>query len=184
MISFAGKSANQRKNELVERCDALYIWHKEPLYRLALAALGGDKEWALSVLDDCMMTAYRYISLFDDVKSEKSKAIMIAILHSKLNLIYRDMWAKMGAALDEEKTFYTKKDQLFADQVLVRNELSADLARYMERLSRKEKELVFFRFFAGFKDAEVQEYFGMSANELQTRLYAIKRKISNMIIEG
>lgn len=172
------------KNELISRCDALYIWHKEPIYRMALKAVGGDQEWALEILDTCMMTAYQYIDKFDDIKSERSKSIMAAIFLSILDDIYRTAKEQMGIAEEFRSPMITKKEKLDIDQVLIRNDLSAELIKYVEKLTHKERELVFFRFFVGLNEEEVSEHFHIGLEEMKDRLFLVKQKISNMMIEG
>ena len=67
---------------------------------------------------------------------------------------------------------------------MIRNELTAGLARYVERLTHKERDLVFFRYFAGLTEEELCARFKFAPEELRGRLFLIKQNLSKMIVEG
>ena len=181
----AGKNAALSKNARIDHCDALYIWHKDPVYRMALRAVGGDREWALALLESCMARATRYLDKFDaDARSERSRSIITAIFQSEINEIYERAWRGIGLSDGYKNPRETKKDKFDVNQILIRNELSAGLAQYVERLTRKEKELVFFRYFVGLTEEELRARFQCEAEELRGRLFLIKQKLSKMIVEG
>jgi len=177
------KSKNVSRRELIGRCDSLYIWHKDPIYRMALAAVGGDRDWALEILEACMTRAYHYIEKFEDVQSDRSKCLMAAIFQSTLNEVYRSARNSAGIPAGQKPPVVSRKDKLDVDQILVRNELSAGLAKDVEKLSQTEKELLFFRFFVGLTEQEVCDHFGIGAPELRDRVFQVKQKLSEMIVE-
>ena len=181
MPPFRGR---RTKSDFVEKCDALYIWHKDIIYRMALAAVGGDKKWALSILENCMLIAYDNIDKFDNEKSERSKSIMVAILQNLINSIYMEVWDKMGLHDDFLGTSASPRDRFDVDQILIRNELTADLAKYVEHLTNSDKEIIFLRFFMGLSMEEISEQFGISQKEVEKKIFIVKQKIARMIKEG
>jgi len=175
---------NNGKNKSIEKCDALYAWHKDVIYRMALGAVGGNKEWALNLLEECMMTACENIDKFDNEKSDKSSSIMTAILQSRINEIYSETWEKMGLRNKNDKIPVSQKDRFDVNQILRRNELTAGLAKYVEKLTNFEKELIFTRFFMGFSEEEVARHFGNDLEETEKNIFLVKQKIAKMMMEG
>ena len=171
------------KNSLIDKCDALYLWHKDVIYRMALSAVGGDKAWALDILENCMLTAYDNIDKFDDEKSENSKSMMTAILQSNINAIYLELLEKMGLYEDAGKAPAGKKDKFDVSQILIRNNLTADLAKYVEKLTNVERELVFMRYFMGIPPDEISKRRGGSREETEKRIFLVKQKIAKMMTE-
>jgi len=173
------------KNKWIEKCDALYAWHKDVIYRMALDAVGGDRSWALDLLEKCMMVAWEHIEIFEDERSDKSGAILTAILQGLIGEIYLEAWQKMGI-LDQNtdvKAFVNKKDQFDVDQILRRNELTADLAKYVDKLTNADKELIFARFFMGFSEAQIAVRDGSSSEETRNKIFLVKQKIAKMMKE-
>jgi RNA polymerase sigma factor (sigma-70 family) len=177
---FEGKD----KNKLIEKCDALYAWHKDTIYRMALGAVGGDKEWALSLVEQCMVIACKNADKFDDEKSDRSKSVLTGILQGLINEIYLEAWQKMGPREEDKKISVNKKDRFDVDQVLIRNELTADLAKYVGKLTNTDKELIFLRFFMGFTDEEISKRFAIDLEETEKRVFLAKQKIAKMMMEG
>ena len=177
-------SGSKGKNKSIEKCDALYVWHKDVIYRMALSAVGGDREWALALLEKCMITACENIDKFFDEKPERSGAIMAAILQSLINEIYLEVWQKMGLVDKDKKGVVSKKDRFDVDQILIRNELTAHLAKYVGKLTNAEKELIFLRFFIGFTDEEISGRYKIGLDETEKRIFLAKQKIAKMMMEG
>jgi len=171
------------KADLIDKCDALYVWHKDAVYRMALAAVGGDVEWALRILEECMMTAYRDIDKFGDEKSDGSKSMMAAIFQGVINKIYVEVWRKMGINDENGKFSVSTKDRLDVNQILKRYELTADLAKYVDKLRNTEKELIFLRFYMGVGVDEIAERLEISREEADARIFLIKRSIAKMMME-
>ena len=180
----------QGKGKLIDKCDALYVWHKDAIFSLALDAVGGNKEWALELLEGCMMTAYKNIDKFGDEKSAETKSTMVAMLQSRINEIYGDVWRKLEIEsrngekkVEKLKTYYSKKDRADVDQILIRNELTVGLAKYVEKLTNDDKELIFLRFFVGFTGEELSKHFGITPDEAEDRIFILKQKIAKMMME-
>jgi len=178
------------KGKLIDKCDALYVWHKDAIFSLALDAVGGNKEWALALLEECMLTAYKNIDKFGDEKSAETKSTMVAMLQSGINEIYGDVWRKLEAEsrncekkVENLKVYYSKKDRADVDQILIRNELTAGLAKYVEQLTNDDKELIFLRFFVGFSGEELAKHFGVAPDEAEDRIFVLKQKIAKMMME-
>jgi RNA polymerase sigma factor (sigma-70 family) len=172
---------SQGTNRLIDKCDALYVWHKDAIYRMALRAVGGDEAWALAVLEKCMMIAYNNIDKFDDEKSEHSKSVMTAILQTQINEIYRALLQKAGLFEADQNVKLTEKDKFDANQILIRNDLTADLAKYVDKLTNTEKELVFMRYFMGFTEEELSGQYGIKPEEVGKRVFLVKQKIAQMM---
>ncbi|MCL1983149.1 MAG: RNA polymerase sigma factor [Clostridiales bacterium] len=181
MATYLGRRA---KGKFVEKCDALYVWHKDPVFRMAQRAVGGDREWALDLLDKCMMTAYANADKFSDEKSERSKSMMTAILQSQISEIYREAWEKIGLCEKCGAAPADPKGRFDVDQILIRNEFTAELAKYVERLANSDRELVFMRFYAGFTAEEISRNLGCSTEDVDGRIFRVKQKIAGMIKEG
>ena len=177
---------SQGKGKLIDKCDALYVWHKDAIFRMALDAVCGDKAWALRLLEECMVTAYNNIERFGDENSDESKSKMVAILQSLINRIYLEIWQKMELSdfyEEYKKNSATKKERFDVDQILIRNELTAELAKYVEKLTNDDKELIFMRFFMGMTVEELSKHFGNSPDETEKRVFLVKRKIARMMTE-
>ncbi|MCL1809356.1 MAG: sigma-70 family RNA polymerase sigma factor [Clostridiales bacterium] len=181
MVNYTGCQA---KSKFVEKCDALYVWHKDPLFRMALGAVGGDRIWALALLEKTMTTAYRSIDKFDSEKSERTKSIMTAILQSLINEIFLETWEKMGLTGEQAELPASLKDRFDVDQILIRNEFTAELAKYVEKLANTDRDIVFMRYFAGFPEEEIAHHLGCSLEDAESRVFKVKQKIAAMIKEG
>lgn len=176
-------TVNQGKGKLIDKCDALYVWHKEAIFRMALDAVGGDKDWALRLLEECMFTAYRYLDKFGVHGSDDSKSKMAAILQLLIDRAYSDVWKKLGVYGEYRKINVSNKDRFDVDQILIRNELTADLAKYVERMTNADKELVYLRYFMGFTEEELSKHYGDSMEEIENRIFLAKQKIAKMMTE-
>jgi len=174
---------NNEKNKSIEKCDALYVWHKDVIYKMALDAVGGDKEWALNLLEQCMVIACENIDIFDDERSDKSGSVLTAILQGLISEIYLEAWQKMGANDKSGKMFVNKKDKFDVNQILIRNELTADLAKYVEKLTNSDKQLIFKRFFMGFSEEEMARRYGNDLQETENKTFLVKQKIAKMMKE-
>ena len=75
------------------------------------------------------------------------------------------------------------RDDFDVDQVLARNDMVADLAKYMDKLTFKEKELVFLLYFMGCSKKEVAKRYGITVESLKVRAFRIKRKLAKLILE-
>jgi RNA polymerase sigma factor (sigma-70 family) len=181
-MSFLFKGNEENKS--IEKCDALYAWHKDAIYRMALGAVGGDKEWALNLLEECMTIVCENIDKFDDERSDKSSSIMTAIMQSLISKIYLEVWRKMQLHSKGDRITVTRQDRFHVNQVLIRNELTAGLAKYVEKLTNSDKELVFMRFFMGFSEKEVAKHFGDDLEETEKKIFLVKQKLAKMVIEG
>ena len=169
------------KEKLIDKCDALYVWHKEAVYRMAHDAVGGDKAWALKVLEECMLTAYRYLDKFETPGSDDSKSKMTAILRILIDKIYSEVWYKMGICGEYRKITVTNKDRFDVNQILIRNELTADLAKYVEKLTNADKELIYLRYFMGFTEGELALHYENSVDEIGKMIFLVKQKIAKMM---
>jgi len=176
----------QGRGKLIDKCDALYVWHKDAIFRLALDAVGGDKAWALALLEECMMEAYRDIQRFGDERSAETKSILVAVLNGIVGGIYSDVWEKLNVGEPKgagRKSVISKKEKADVDQILIRNELNAELAKYVEKLTNAEKEFIFLRFFMGYTEDEISKRFEMAPDETERRIFVLKQKIAKMMIE-
>ena len=171
------------KEKLIDKCDALYVWHKEAIYRMAHDAVGGDKAWALRVLEECMFTAYRFLDKFENPGSEDSKSKMTAILQILINRIYSEVWQKMGVSGENRKFTVTNKERFDVNQILIRNDLTADLAKYVEKLTNADKELIYLRYFMGFTEEELSSYYENSVDDIEKMIFLVKQKIAKMMTE-
>ena len=172
------------KNRSIEKCDALYTWHKDVLYRMALDAVGGDREWALSLLEQCVIIACENIDKFEDERSDKSASIMTAILQKLINEIYSEVWQKMEPKNKVKRGVASPKDKFDVNQVLIRNAFTAGVTKHLERLTNSDKKFIFMRFFMGFDEKEVADYFKEDEDDVEKMVFEVKQKISKMIVEG
>lgn len=166
---------------MCERYDELYIIHKDPLYRIALEAIN-DTELALDVVNRTFIYAFRQIDDLEDAKSDKTKAFMVATLKSALNLILQQARDKAGIPGEFEKIHITETDKFNVDQVLIRNEMLTNLARYVERLTYRERELLFYHFFMGWAASKLKEYYKLPEEDIENRIFQIKQKIAKMML--
>jgi len=171
------------KDKLIDKCDALYILHKDAIYRMAFSAVGGNKEWALKLLEECMIAVCENIEKFGDEKSLDSKAKMVAILLSLINKIYAEVWQKMGVFEEAKVTNVSQKERFDVDQILIRNELTTVPTKYVEKLTNAEKELVFMRFFMGLSLEELSKQYKATPDEIEKKIFMVKKRIVNMIKE-
>ena len=172
-----------QKSDLIDKCDALYVWHKDTIYAMALKAVGGDEDWALEILTECMLAAYRNIDKFHSEKSEDTKSAMMAAYIGVMNKIYGGVQRKMGLLSDYQKVSVTAKDEFDVDQVLIRNEVAAGLMKYVGSLKNDEKEFIFLRFFMGLSEEEAAAHFGITPEESRKKAFFIKQKIAKMMME-
>lgn len=178
------ETKNQSPDYLRDRCDALYIFHKDNLYRMALTALNGDREMAMDVVEKTFINAFRHIDKLGDEQSEKTKAFMVSQLRGVLNVIYQKARERVGIPGDFNKIYITKQDQFDVDQVLIRNnEMLSKLAGYVDGLSSKEKEVLFYRYFLDLTPKEVASVFSLSEEDAQSCIFQVKQKIATMILE-
>jgi len=173
---------NQKKNQLIDKCDALYVWHKDAVFRMAYTALGGHKEWALKLLEQCMEEVCAHIEKFGAENSDESKAKITAILKSRVDKIYMEAWRKLGCDDKDDHAGITQKDRFDTDQILIRNEFKAGLAKYVSRLTNTERTLVFMRYYMGCTAEELSKRFESSPEEIEKRVFLVKRKIAKMIM--
>jgi len=171
------------KSSLIDKCDAVYVWHKDVIYSMAHRAVGGDELWALGIVEECMTTVCKNIDKFHDEKTEGAKAMMIAVYYGVMDKIYSGVQRKMGLRADQNKVSVTSKDEHDVNQVLIRNEGTAGLMKYVENLKNDEKEFIFLRFFMGLTDEEAALHFGITPDEAAKRLFLIKQKIAKMMME-
>ena len=174
---------SRRKDNLIDKCDALYIWHKDAIYRIAFSAVGGNKEWALKLLEECMITACRNIERFGDEKSADSKAKMVAILYSLINKIYADVWQKIGLYDESLPTGFTEKERFDVDQIIIRNQHTVRLAKYAGQLTNTDKELIFMRYYMDIDPEELAKQYSCHPEDIRKRIFAVKRRIANMMRE-
>ena len=174
--------AKQGKNKLIDKCDALYVWHKDAIFRMAYAAVGADKEWALKLLEDCMIETCANIDRFGAENSDDSKSKMTAILQRMINKIYLEAWRKIGLGDEHKGISISQKDRFDVDQVLIRNNYTAELARYVEKLTNADKEFIFMRFYMGYTADELSKQYGCSPEEIDKRTFLVKQKIAKMIM--
>jgi len=176
-------ASRREKRDLIDKCDALYVWHKDVIYNMALAAVGGDRDMALGIVEECMITAYNHIDKFRDEKSEESKSKIIAIYNGVLNRIFSEVQQKMGLREDYKGVSASEKDRLDTDQVLIRNEVTAGLVKYVDKLRNDEKEWIFLRFYMGLTNEELSNHFGVTLEETEKKIFFIKHKIARMMLE-
>lgn len=167
---------------MIDKCDALYVWHKDAMFSMAFNASGGDKEWALKLLEDCMKDVCANVEKFGAENSDESKSKVTAILKSRIERVYLEVWRKIGCVDKLENVNVTQKDRFDVDQILIRNEFSAGLAKYVGRLTSAEKMLVFMRYFMGFTAEELSKQYESSPEEIEKRIFLIKQKIAKMMM--
>ena len=176
-------TVTEGKGKLIDKCDALYVWHKDALFRIAFSAVGGNREWALKLLEECMLEACQNIDRFGDEKSVDSKSKLIALLHNQINKIYSEVWQKMGLDDEPKKISATQKEIYNVDQILIRNEMTAELAKYVERLTNADKKLIFMRYYMGFTDEELAKEYGCNPDDIEHKAFYVKQKMAKMILE-
>ncbi|MEA4987067.1 MAG: hypothetical protein VB095_03335 [Anaerovorax sp.] len=164
--------------------EQLYERHKEVIYKIAIEKLNGDEELAICVVEETFSRAFNGMKYIEKPNSFKAQAFLIANLRSVLEEVYQEARAKMGIPDSPEidDGFFGKED-FDVDQVLARNEMVADLAKYTDKLLLKEKELLFFLFFVGFSKKDAAHRFEISMDNIQVRIYKIKRKLAKLILE-
>lgn len=164
--------------------DSLYVLHKDTMYRIALKALDGNKERALDIVKRAFVLIGQHMEQIRDENSKRTKALMIAAVKSVLNDVYHETRVRIGIPEGHENPRATMQDILRINQVLVRNDLVADLARYVEKLSYEERELVFYLYFAFWSEEELAKHMGISLNELKARIFRAKRKLAKLMTNG
>lgn len=175
-------SAIQQKNEYIYQ--QIYELHKEQIYYIAMEKLNGDKELAFCVVEETFSRAFDGMEYVEKTNSFKAQAFLIANLRSVLDEVYQEARAKMGIVNPPEaEEAFVGKDEFDVDQVLARNEMVADLAKYTGKLTLKEKELLFFLFFIGFSKKDLARRFQIAADNIHVRIFKIKRKLAKMILE-
>ena len=181
----AAVNTNEEKvriNNLRDKCDALYAWHKEPVYRIALKALNDDRAAALDVTERAFLVAFRHIGDIEEVQSDKAKAFMVATVKGVLNVLYQKARERAGIPSEFNKIYITEQDRFDVDQVLIRNELVADLARYVDKLTYRERELIFYHYFVGWTLAQVGKQVQLSEGDVESCMFQIKQKLAKMIV--
>jgi len=83
----------------------------------------------------------------------------------------------------EKEDNFLEREDFDVDQVLSRNEMVADLAKYTDKLLLKEKELLFFLFFMGFSKRDMARRFEISTDNIRVRIHKVKRKLAKLILE-
>ncbi len=172
-----GENFERQYGEFYER-------HKETIYKIALEKLGGDEDLAVSVVEETFTRAFSGIGYIEKINSFKAQAFLIANLREALEKVYKEARVKMGIPEPpEEKDDFFGKDDFDVDQVLARNEMVADLAKYTDKLIMPEKELLFFLFFMGLSKKDTARRFGIAVDNIQVRIFKIKRKLAKLILE-
>lgn len=164
--------------------DSLYVLHKDSMYRIALKALDGNQQKALDIVKRAFLFIGNHMDQIRDENSKRTKALMIAAVKSVLNDVYHETRVRIGIPEGHENPRATMQDILRINQVLVRNDLVADLARYVEKLSFEERELVFYLYFAFWSQEELAKHMGISLNELKARLFRAKKKLAKLMTNG
>ncbi|WP_324824523.1 sigma-70 family RNA polymerase sigma factor [Sinanaerobacter sp. ZZT-01] len=166
------------------RYGQFYERHKETIYKIALEKLNGDEDLAIHVVEETFTRAFDGIRYIEKTNSFKAQAFLIANLRNVLEDVYRDARAKMGIVDPPEKEdSFLEREDFDVDQVLSRNEMVADLAKYTDKLLLKEKELLFFLFFMGFSKKDMARRFEISTDNIRVRIHKVKRKLAKLILE-
>jgi len=87
----------------------------------------------------------------------------------------------MGLGGDGKKVNVAPKDRFVVDQVLIRHEFSAELAKYVDRLTNADKELIFMRFFLGYSPEEMAKRYERTPEEIEDSIFLVKQKIAKLI---
>lgn len=164
------------------KCDAIYSCNKETIYKIALDALSGDAELALEVTEKAFYSAFRRIDELDEPDSDKTKAFMTAALKAELNILYEAARKRVGIPSDFNKIYITKQERFNVEQVLIRNEMITKLAIYVENLSYREREILFYHYFMGWSVAELGRYMRISEDDMESCIFQIKKKIAEMML--
>lgn len=164
--------------------EQIYERHKEIIYKIAMEKLNGDEELAFCVVEETFSRAFDGMEYIEKTNSFKAQAFLIANLRSVLEEVYKEARVKMGIIDPPEvEDGFFGKEEFDVDQVLARNEMVADLAKYTDRLLLREKELLFFLFFVGFSKRDAARRFEIPVENISVRINKIKRKLAKMILE-
>lgn len=167
-----------------DRFEQFYERHKEVIYNIAMKKLD-DTELAFRVVEETFKRAFLHREQIHNPGSFKSQSYVIANMRSVLEEVYKEAREKMGILEPEEdqEEPMRGRDDFDVDQVLARNDMVADLAKYMDKLTFKEKELVFLLYFMGCSKKEVAKRYGITVESLKVRAFRIKRKLAKLILE-
>lgn len=164
------------------KCDAIYACNKETIYRIALDALAGDGELALEVTEKAFYAAFRNIDVLDDPASDKTKAFLTAAVKAELNILYEEARKRVGIPSEFNKIYITKQERFNVEQVLIRNEMITKLAIYVDNLSYREREVIFYHYFMEWSVEELGKYMRISEDEMESVIFQIKKKIAEMML--
>ena len=164
------------------KCDAVYACNKEVIYKIALDSLSGDGELALEVTEKAFSSVFRRIDELDDATSDKTKAFLTAALRAELNILYEEARKRVGIPSEFNKIYITKQERFNVEQVLIRNEMITKLAIYVENLSYREREILFYHYFMGWSTKMLGRYMRISEEDMESCIFQIKKKIAEMML--
>lgn len=166
------------------RFEEFYEHHKQIIYNIAMEKLD-DPELAFRVVEQTFLRAFLHTDQINNSNSFKSQAFIIANMHGVLEEVYSEARAKMGIVNEEEpeEDPFIGRDGFDVDQVLARNDMVADLAKYTDKLNPKEKELIFLLFFMNCTQREVARRYNVTQESIRVRIYRVKRKLAKLMLE-
>lgn len=166
------------------RFEKFYERHKQLVYNIAMEKLN-DKELAFRVVEETFLRAFLHREQIHNPGSFKAQAYVIANMRSVLEEVYKEAREKMGIPEPEENDEdpFWGNEGFDVDQVLARNDMVADLARYTDKLTCKEKELVFLLFFMECSKKDIARRFDIPAENVRLRVFKVKRKLAKLMLE-
>lgn len=151
--------------------------HKEPIYRLILGYVGSPDD-ALDLVQECFVSAYRNLEVYDPDRPLRAWLARIAINKCRdwarrravrrFFTFARPMEAAAGVADPAPSAHRTAEDR----------EALATLRRAIAELPRSLKEPLVLRTLEGLSQAEAAAALGISEKAVETRLYRARARLA------
>jgi RNA polymerase sigma-70 factor (ECF subfamily) len=190
MLSARGTDANASDGHLLARIakgdheavTVLYQRLERPLFAFLVKTLR-DREAAADVLNDTMLDVWRQAGRFEG-KSSVSTWIY-AIAHNKAISWLR---RRREVELNEEANAQVADEAPLADSRLHATEISAVIARLMERLSVDHRVVLQLAYFQEFNVSQIAEILDCPENTVKTRMFYARQRLRALLeaegIEG
>jgi RNA polymerase sigma-70 factor (ECF subfamily) len=190
MLSARGTDANASDGQLLARIakgdheavTVLYQRLERPLFAFLVKTLR-DREAAADVLNDTMLDVWRQAGRFEG-KSSVSTWIY-AIAHNKAISWLR---RRREVELNEEANAQVADESPLADSRLHATEISAVIARLMEKLSVDHRVVLQLAYFQEFNVSQIAEILDCPENTVKTRMFYARQRLRALLeaegIEG
>ena len=174
LLCFAMLDSDDERNKFVR----LYNQYRYFMWYIAKGVLG-DEYLAEDAVHEAFLTVTHYINKINEEEVGRTKSFLAAVVKSRAIDILRKKNRTEIISIDEVGDYLSDNDDILEEYISEENYQA--LLKCISKLDDTYREVFELKYLHGLSDSEAGEILGISAKNVNIRMYRARKKLQEML---